>query len=84
MGDITAQMFLQTSGDVAVLGECCLIESFAFPVENKSLAEFLNFERPANRFSGPFPMRQALAAIDGLNGLRPLRGRAEIMKHNQS
>jgi len=25
-----AQMFLQTSGDVAVLGECRLIESFRF------------------------------------------------------
>src|SRR5271167_4259693 len=30
---------------------------FAFPVEDKSLAEFLDFERPGNRFSGPFPMR---------------------------
>ena len=57
MGHVTAQMFLQTSGDVAVLGECRLIESFALAVENKSLAEFLNFERPANRFSGPFLMR---------------------------
>jgi hypothetical protein len=47
-------MFLQTSGDVAVLGECPLIESFAFPLENKSLAEFLDFERLGNRFSGPF------------------------------
>ena len=51
------QMFLQTSGDVAVLGECRLVESFALPVENKSLAELLDFERPGNRFSGPFPMR---------------------------
>ena len=50
-------MFLQTFGDVAVLGECRLIESFAFPVENKSLAEFLDFERPGNRFSGPFSVR---------------------------
>jgi hypothetical protein len=28
--NVTAQMFLQTSGDVAVLGECRLIESFRF------------------------------------------------------
>jgi len=57
MGHVTAQMFLQTFGDVTVLGECRLIKSFAFPVENKSLAELLNFERPGNWFSGPFPMR---------------------------
>jgi hypothetical protein len=50
-------MFLHTSGDAAVLGECRLIESFAFPVEDKSLAEFLDFERPGIRLSGPFPMR---------------------------
>jgi hypothetical protein len=31
--NVTAQMFLQTSGDVAVLGECRLIESFTSPVE---------------------------------------------------
>ena len=55
MGHVTAQMFLQTSGDVAVLGECRLIESFAFPVENKILAELLDFERPGNPFSGPLP-----------------------------
>jgi hypothetical protein len=50
--NVTAQMFLQTSGDVAVLGECRLIESFTSPVEHKSLAELLYFERPGNRFSG--------------------------------
>ena len=43
MGQVTAQMFLQTPGDVAVLGECRLIESFALPVQNKSLAELLDF-----------------------------------------
>jgi hypothetical protein len=32
-------MFLQTFGDVTVLGERRLVESFALPVENKSLAE---------------------------------------------
>jgi hypothetical protein len=26
-------------------------------LEEKSLAELLDFERPGNRFSGPFPMR---------------------------
>jgi hypothetical protein len=41
-GHVTAQMFLQTFGDVTVLGECCLVESFALPVENKSLAELLH------------------------------------------
>jgi hypothetical protein len=43
MGHVTAQMFLQTFGDVTVLGECRLVESFALPVENKSLAELLDF-----------------------------------------
>jgi len=45
VGHVTAQMFLQTSADVAVLGECRLIESFAFAVEDKSIAELLDFER---------------------------------------
>jgi hypothetical protein len=35
-------MFLQTVGDVTVLGERRLVESFALPVENKSLAELLD------------------------------------------
>jgi hypothetical protein len=52
-----SQMFLQTSEDVAVLGEHRLIDSVAFPVEDKSFAELIDFERLGNRFSGPFPMR---------------------------
>src|SRR5271165_4729737 len=51
MGHVAAQMFLQTPGDVAVLGECRLIESFAFPIEDKSLAELLDFKRPGNRLA---------------------------------
>jgi hypothetical protein len=31
--------------------------AFALPVEDKSLAELLDFERPGDRFSGLFPMR---------------------------
>jgi len=61
-------MFAQTFGDVAALGECRLIESFAFSVENKSFAELLDSTRPGNWFSGPFPMghdgRQKLKVAD--------------------
>jgi hypothetical protein len=39
---VTVQMSAQTLGDVAVLGERRLIESFAFPVENKSFAQLLD------------------------------------------
>jgi NAD(P)-dependent dehydrogenase (short-subunit alcohol dehydrogenase family) len=39
---VAAKMFLQTFGDVTVLGESRLIESFALPVKNKSLAELLD------------------------------------------
>ena len=43
IGNPAGAMFLQTSGYVPVLGECRLVESFALPVENKSLAELLDF-----------------------------------------
>jgi hypothetical protein len=42
---VAAQMFAETFGDVAILRERRLIESFAFPVENKLFAEILDSKR---------------------------------------
>src|SRR6266481_5702923 len=84
MGHVTAQMFLQTSGDVAVLGKCRLIESFALPVENKSLAELLDFERPGKSVLRSVPNASQLPAK--AQGCRHafLSKRASVCRNRQS
>jgi hypothetical protein len=70
-------MFAQTFGDLAVLRERRLIESFAFPIENKSFAQLLDSKRPGNWFSGLFPM--------GHDGRQKLKAkRASVYRDRQS